>query len=137
MNKIQNNYAVAKAYYETIDESIKDYEKQWIIDNDIKRLDGSTPDSLWQLCLDDEESMFLDYSERLDSDNGYQQLMDEKRIAKKLLHESEESLIDFGLSIAPTGIRETLEKGRSNLRIREKLIDLAFRLDARTIKAAR
>ena len=137
MNKIQKTYATAKAYYETIEESIKEYERDWIIKNGIKRLDGTTPVHLWQLCLDEEENMFLDYSERLDNDSDYQSLMDEKRIARKLLHEAEECLIDFGLSVAPSGIRETLEKGRTNLKIREKLIDLAFRLDARTIKAAR
>lgn len=137
MNKIQKTYATAKAYYETIEESMKEYERDWIIKNGIKRLDGTTPVHLWQLVLDEEEKMFLDYSERLDNDSDYQSLMDEKRIARKLLHESEECLIDFGLSVAPSGIRETLEKGRTNLKIREKLIDLAFRLDARTIKAAR
>ena len=137
MNKIQKTYATAKAYYETIEESMKEFERDWIIKNGIKRLDGTTPVHLWQLVLDEEENMFLDYSERLDNDSDYQSLMDEKRIARKLLHESEECLIDFGLSVAPSGIRETLEKGRTNLKIREKLIDLAFRLDARTIKAAR
>ena len=136
MNKVQHNYAVARAYHETVEEMMKDYEREWIVKNGVKRLDGSTPDHLWQLCLDEEENMFLDYSERLDNDEGYQQLMAEKRTAYQLKTEAEDQLIDFALSIVPASVRATLDANRHLMKYREKLLDIAFKLDTKTIPAS-
>jgi len=137
MNKVQKTYAIAKSHYEACEESLKEYERAWIVKNGVKRLDGSVPNSLWQLCLDEEESMFLDYSERLDNDEGFWKLMQDKRTAYQLLHDAEEALIDYGLSIAPAGIREILDRNRCQAKTREKLLDLTFRLDPRTVKTSR
>ena len=43
-------------------------------------------------------------------------------------------MIEYGLSIAPAGIRSTLAKGaKDNYTTRQKLIELVFRLDVSTV----
>ena len=43
-------------------------------------------------------------------------------------------MIEYGLSLAPAGIRATLAKGaKDNYTTRQKLIDLVFRLDVSTV----
>ena len=47
----------------------------------------------------------------------------------------EEVMIAYGLSIAPAGIRATLERGvKENYTIRLKVIDAVFHLDVSTVK---
>ena len=47
----------------------------------------------------------------------------------------EEAMIAYGLSIAPAGIRATLERGvKENYTIRLKVIDAVFHLDVSTVK---
>jgi hypothetical protein len=56
--------------------------------------------------------------------------------ARAAVKDAENALIEYGLSIAPVEIRETLRKeSRRILTIRERLIDLVMRLDTRTVKA--
>ena len=44
-------------------------------------------------------------------------------------------MIAYGLSIAPAGIRDTLERGvKENYTIRLKVIDAVFHLDVSTVK---
>ena len=48
---------------------------------------------------------------------------------------AEEVMIAYGLSIAPAGIRATLERGvKENYTIRLKVIDAVFHLDVSTVK---
>lgn len=55
--------------------------------------------------------------------------------AKESLRIAEEALIAYGISIAPAAVRETLSKGvADNYNIREKMIDMVFRLDTTTVK---
>ena len=47
---------------------------------------------------------------------------------------AEDRLIEYGISIAPAGIRATLTKGaKDNYAARQKLIDLVLRLDISTV----
>lgn len=54
--------------------------------------------------------------------------------ARAALIAAEDRLIEYGISIAPAGIRATLTKGaKDNYAARQKLIDLVLRLDISTV----
>ena len=56
--------------------------------------------------------------------------------ARSVLKAAEDRLIAYGLSLAPAGVRATLEKAvRNNAATRAKVLDLAFRLDVSTVSA--
>lgn len=60
----------------------------------------------------------------------------EEAAARSVLKASEDSLIAYGLSLAPAGVRATLEKAvQHNAATRAKVLDLAFRLDVSTVSA--
>lgn len=51
------------------------------------------------------------------------------------LEAAEDAMIAYGLSIAPAGIRDTLERGvKENYTIRLKVIDAVFRLDVSSVQ---
>lgn len=55
--------------------------------------------------------------------------------AEESLKAAEDAMIAYGLSIAPAGIRATLERGvKENYTIRLKVIDAVFHLDVSTVK---
>ena len=63
-------------------------------------------------------------------------LEEELNAARSVLKASEDSLIAYGLSLAPAGVRATLEKAvQHNAATRAKVLDLAFRLDVSTVSA--
>ena len=87
-------------------------EKKYLRENGIMNPDGTVPKSLWMM---DDEELFDLHVEAFG------------KIA-------EEALIEFGLSISPEGIRETLRKGVAHsVKIREKFIDTTYRLDVETM----
>ena len=56
--------------------------------------------------------------------------------ARAALKAAEDRLIAYGLSLAPAGVRATLEKAvRNNAATRAKVLDLTFRLDVSTVSA--
>ena len=131
MNRQQKNYALAKAHRETCGELLSDYEKDWIIRNGIKNPDGTIPTCVWTI---DESLDFDAICVALESDEEYSRLYGDAQEAQKLLTAAEDALIDYGLSIAPASVREILDRNRNRLPTRKKLLDLAFRLDTRTVK---
>lgn len=131
MNKQQKAYAVARARVEALVESMNENEAQFIREQGITNPDGSTPK---RLCMIDDEDAFDKACE------CFQQsplcLYDEYNAAAKELMQAEDALIDYALSIVPPGIASTLQKGRKQHKIRQRLIDAAFRLDTRTVPSA-
>lgn len=131
-NKQQKNYMEAKALLETLEEAEKAAEQKYIIDNNITNPDGSIPAYTW--AIDDDEladKAIEEFGNAFDaSDLG--RSLQAARIAFK---EAEENLLAYALSITPAGPRATLEKSsKTNLKVRDQIIDLAFKLDVRTVK---
>ena len=55
--------------------------------------------------------------------------------AEESIKAAEDAMIAYGLSIAPAGIRDTLERGvKENYTIRLKVIDAVFRLDVSSVR---
>ena len=128
MNKQQKEYALARARAEALAETMNENEAQFIREQGITNPDGSTPEHLYM--IEDEEVFNKAVDDfRLSPLNLY----DEHNTAVKELTQAEDALIDYALSITPPGIRPALQTGRKQYKIRQQLIDAAFRLDTRTV----
>ena len=126
-NKFQRAYMVAKARVQEIESRQEEIEKKYISDKGIVNPDGSTPDFLW--CMDD-DAAFEKASEECSA------LIVAAGLARDDLKAAEDRLIAYGLSLAPAGVRATLERGvKQNAAIRQKVIDATFRLDVSTVPA--
>ena len=133
MNKAQRVYMVAKARVQEIESRQEEAEKKYIAENGIVNPDGSTPDFLW--CMDDDAAFdkAIEEFSALISAAGLESALN---AARDDLKSAEDCLISYGLSLAPAGVRATLERGvKQNAATRQKLIDLTFRLDASTVSA--
>ena len=120
MNKIQKSYMTAKARVQEVESQQEAIEKKYIADNGIVNPDGSVPEFLY--CMDD--------------DVAFEKANDEcaALIAAAGLKAAEDRLIAYGLSLAPAGVRTTLEWAvQRNAATRAKVLDLAFRLDVSTV----
>jgi len=130
MNKQQSDYALARARAEALADLLRENEAQFIREQGITNADGSTPDRLYM--IDDEDTFnaacILFEKSPLD-------LYAELTAAEKALTHAEDALIDYALSIVPASVRGTLQRGRKQENIRRQMLDLAFRLDARTVPA--
>lgn len=134
MNRQQKAYALAKAHLDTCKELLQVFESRWMQQRGITNPDGTTPKELYMLDCDEAE--FDRLGEAIAAEPEHERLWRDQLDARKLLDDAENALIDYGLSIAPAGVRETLNANRKRLAVREKLIDLAFWLDTRTVKRA-
>ena len=128
MNKQQKQYAVARARAEALAETMNENEAQFIREQGITNPDGSTPERLYMI---DDEDTFNRACELFQKSPLC--LYEEHNAAVKGLTRAEDALIDYALSITPPGIRSTLQKGRKQHKIRQQLLDAAFRLDTRTV----
>lgn len=135
MNVQQKNYARAKALVDTLKAQEKEIEQAYIKEHNIVNPDGTIPERIY--CIED-EALFEQANEAtapaIDALGLYE--------AEKLLREAEDDLIRFGLSIAPAKERKILSDrcfGRNghyvHVDVREKVLELAFRLDVSTTKA--
>lgn len=132
MNTQQKNYAAAKAYLETCEAAEAEKEAQYIRDNNITNDDGTTPERIYAI---ESESLFDSVLENF-TGSKYD-LSDQTNEAKRLLKAAEDELINYGLDLLRRHHPEEamiLDKHRNDYKIREKLIDTAFRLDTRTVK---
>ena len=132
MNKQQRNYAMAKSYLQLCEDREHLQEAAYIRDNGITNKDGTTPERIWMI----EDEAVFDLA-CVGYDGSRYDLTEDTAAARKQLRAAENELIDFGLDL----LRRTypkqaaiLDKHRSDYKTREKLIDIAFRLDTRTIK---
>lgn len=132
-NNIQRAYMVAKARVQEV-ESLQDAaEKKFISDNGIVNPDGSVPEFLY--CMEDDAAFEKANAEcaALIASAG---LEEELNAARAALKTAEDRLIAYGLSLAPAGVRATLEDAvQRNAATRAKVLDLAFRLDVSTVSA--
>lgn len=128
MNKQQKAYALARARVESLAETMNENEARFLHEQGITNPDGSTPERLFMI---DDEDAFIQACE--DFQRSPLNLYDEHNAALKDLTRAEDALIDYALSITPPGIRAALQKGRKQRKIRQQLLDAAFRLDTRTV----
>ena len=108
-------------------------EKKFIADNGIVNPDGSVPEFLY--CMEDDAAFEKANAEcaALIASAG---LEEELNAARAALKAAEDRLIAYGLSLAPAGVRATLEDAvQRNAATRAKVLDLAFRLDVSTVSA--
>ena len=130
-NSIQRGYMVSKALVDTLEAEEQRRDHQYIIDHDIHNPDGSVPDYVW--CMDDEEA-FSKANEELGKIEVESGLQDKINVAREALKIAEAKLIKYGLSIAPAHEREVLtEAVKKDYKVREKVLDLALRLDVSTV----
>lgn len=131
----QKDYAVAAAAVKAIEEEITMAEREYIRNHRIVNAEGIFPDHIY--CIDDEtvfEKANLEFSQIIVG-KGLESALNE---AKSNLLKAEESLLTYGISIAPEAVRETLRRGvNSNYSIRCRLIDMVFRLDTETMDRKR
>jgi len=131
MNNYQKDYAIATAVVQEIEEAIAKVEREYIMTQGITTSDGSIPAYVY--CIDNDE-MFEIANQAISKKVIDLGLEDKLNKAKEILHEAEESLMNYGVSIAPEILRDTLLKGiKENYRIRCKMLDLVFKLDTSTV----
>jgi hypothetical protein len=133
MNKIQRTYALTKARHDAIKADNDRREAEFCAEHGYKTEEGNPALHIWMI---DDEAIFEAANEEFCALN--EQNWQEEIKAREALNDAEDALIEWGLSVMPLGLkkeRETLRReSERNYTIRKKLIDLAFRLDARTIK---
>ncbi len=130
-NRIQNAYMMAKARLQEIESRENEMEKKYIAEKDIVNPDGSIPEHIW--CMDDDAAFDKANAEfgAIVSAAGLER---ELNAARDSLKAAEDRLIAYGLSLAPAGVRATLERGvRENAVTRQKIIDITFKLDVSTV----
>lgn len=131
MNKFQKAYMIAKSCVDALKSNLDELEKKYISDKGIVNTDGSIPNHLW--CIDD-DAEFEKANEEFEALIVAHGLENELNEARDRLKSAENELIAFGLSLAPINVRATLERAvMQNALTREKVLDLAFRLDASTV----
>lgn len=124
MNKQQREYALAKAYHETKWKQKQQYETDWLQQH------GRTENFIFKLPHDNEceklsEKYYADET-ALTLDNEYHSSIDR-------LKKAEDALIEYGLSIIPDGLANQIRNGLHLHKIRERMIDIVFRLDTKTV----
>ena len=126
MNILQNNYMVAKAYYETLKEAEKDIEKKIEIEMgiDLYDIDFSQENN-------PEVKKYLDlshkYNQEIIKDIPYNRVLSAD--ARKILREAEEQLFDFIERNLPKNFpvkKEDIKNIKLHWKYRQKLIDLAM-----------
>lgn len=131
-NSAQRAYMLAKAHLQALKEQEAEIERAYIVAQGIHNGDGTIPERVY--CIDDAET-FERVSAETSAEIEGSGLWADILAAEKQLKTAEDVMIAYGISIAPAGIRATLERGvKENYTIRQKVIDLVFRLDVSTVK---
>lgn len=128
MNKQQREYAKAKAIAELTEQEHNKRMTQFISESGYINPDGTIPTELWKI---ENDKVFEFLCDKWDNSpfNNYSEVQK----TQKALREAEEKLIDYALSIAPQPVVDVLNQNRYRWDIREKLLDLAFKLDTTTV----
>ena len=131
-NSAQRAYMLAKAHLQALRNQEAEIERAYIVAHGIHNGDGTIPERVY--CINDMET-FDRANEETAAEIEGSGLWADILAAEEALKAAEDVMIAYGLSIAPAGIRATLERGvKDNFTIRQKLIDLTFRLDVSTVK---
>ena len=134
MNKQQKNYAVAKAYLKTLETRAEEIEREYITGHNIVNPDGTVPAAIY--CIDDEAAF-----DKANADTA--PALDALEIwkARETLDTAEDALINYALSLMPSANDEERETLKANcfgpncrLKIRNKVLDLAFRLNTAMVR---
>lgn len=129
MNKEQKAYALAKAKAQTLFELQKEHEAEFLKGSGYTNEDGEIPERMWM--IDDENEFKCLCAE---FDKSPLNLTSQVNAAEAELRKAEDALIDYALSIIPAGPRDTLNRNRNSYSIRKKMLDIAFKLDTRTVR---
>lgn len=132
MSSEQVAYMVAKVLCETAEEDRKNLEKAWLADRGVKNPDGTVPGALW--AYDGPEEEFDRICTAYENDADMTAAAQRVDLALKDLRAAEDKLIAYGLSIAPASAREVLQTNIRKYGVRQKIIDLTFRLDTSTVR---
>lgn len=131
-NSAQRAYMLAKAHLQALKDREAEIERAYIIAHSIRNADDTIPERVY--CIDDAET-FDRASEETAAKIEGSGLWADILAAEESLKAAEDAMIAYGLSIAPAGIRATLERGvKENYTIRLKVIDAVFHLDVSTVK---
>lgn len=130
-NSAQRAYILAKANLQALREREAEIEKAYIVANGIRNADGTIPEHVY--CIDDTETFeraIAATAAEIEGSGLWANILE----AEKALNAAEDAMIAYGLSIAPPSVRATLERGvKENYMIRQKVINLVFRLDVSTV----
>ena len=130
-NSAQRAYMLAKAHLQALRNQEAEIERAYIVAQGIRNGDGTIPERVY--CIDDMET-FDRANEETSAEIEGSGLWADILAAEEALKAAEDVMIAYGLSIAPAGIRATLERGiKENYTIRLKVIDAVFRLDVSTV----
>ena len=128
----QAAYDRAKARVQFIEAQQQEIEREYILAHKITNEDGTTPNSIY--CIDD-DTLFEQACDECNALIEAAGLCTAFSVARDELRAAENNLIVYGLSIAPAGVRATLEQAaKISASTRAKIIDLAFRLDISTVR---
>lgn len=130
-NSAQRAYMLAKAHLQALKDREAEIERAYIIAHSIRNADDTIPERVY--CIDDMET-FDRANEETSAEIEGSGLWADILAAEEALKAAEDVMIAYGLSIAPAGIRATLERGiKENYTIRLKVIDAVFHLDVSTV----
>lgn len=130
-SKIQLEYLAAKALVLAMDEEEKRMGQAYISAHGIVNPDGTIPERITDII---DDAVFDKACEEVGADMAACGFDAEYKAADSALKTAEDRLVEYGISLAPTGIRGALAHGaKSNYSIRQKLIDLVLHLDVSTI----
>lgn len=131
-NSAQRAYMLAKAHLQALKDREAEIERAYIIAHSIRNADDTIPERVY--CIDNMET-FDRAVEATSAEIEGSGLWADILAAEDSLKAAEDAMIAYGLSIAPAGIRATLERGvKENYTIRLKVIDAVFHLDVSTVK---
>ena len=123
---------LAKAHLQALKDREAEIERAYIIAHSIRNADDTIPERVY--CIDNMET-FDRAVEATSAEIEGSGLWADILAAEEALKAAEDVMIAYGLSIAPAGIRATLERGvKENYTIRLKVIDAVFHLDVSTVK---
>lgn len=123
---------LAKAHLQALKDREAEIERAYIIAHSIRNADDTIPERVY--CIDNMET-FDRAVEATSAEIEGSGLWADILAAEESLKAAEDAMIAYGLSIAPAGIRATLERGvKENYTIRLKVIDAVFHLDVSTVK---
>ena len=130
-NSAQRAYMLAKAHLQALKDREAEIERAYIIAHSIRNADDTIPERVY--CIDNMET-FDRAVEATSAEIEGSGLWADILAAEEALKAAEDVMIAYGLSIAPAGIRATLERGiKENYTIRLKVIDAVFHLDVSTV----
>jgi hypothetical protein len=134
MNGQQKNYLLAKAYLEALEGELAEEERRFITEYHIKNCDGTIPERIYMI---EDNEVFDKANEKFSAWRVREGKEKEMMDARTLLKEAEKNLLEYALSLSlslPTSAKSVLESAaEKDYCVRQKIIDLALRLDTSTV----